>query len=76
MMKHPKILAVKVANGNFVGKYLPGNKLVQCLLPDDRYRVVSQKGFAVLYEEVTSDEVAALLGLSAGFKLRNSPTTV
>ncbi|KTD43675.1 metallophosphoesterase [Legionella quateirensis] len=51
-----------------IGKLLPGNELVQCLLDGGYYRTIIQEGFKVEYKFRTKEEIELLLS-----KNLNSP---
>ena len=57
-----EIIDDKVADNSYIGKMLPGNELVQCLLEEpDYYRTIYQEGFKVVYKFRTKLEIEDLL---------------
>lgn len=56
----------EVVDNTPIGKLLPGNELVQCLLDESGYfRTLHQKGFMVQYKFRTLEEIESLLQLNA-----------
>lgn len=52
-----------IKGDSYVGFITEKQELVQCLLPNGNYRLVSQKGFNVKYSELPGSEVSQLIDL-------------
>lgn len=50
-----------VVDNTPIGKLLPDNELIQCLLESGYYRTISQKGFQVQYKFRTLEEIELML---------------